>query len=178
MIYSDLVNGGYYAATDEKIALCLAYAPKLNKDTPCGRYVLSDDVYVNVMSYEPKPVEEAVAETHLVYADLQLILDGAEWMGCADVASLVSLSAYDDQKDIALWNQKDIPLLPMRKGNWALFMPGEPHAPSLKMQNGTASSVDTIPGMYRPMIRHWTICTTRWRAKARKRQTHITDMSH
>ena len=77
MIYSDLVNGGYYAATDEKIALCLAYAPKLNKDTPCGRYVLSDDVYVNVMSYEPKPVEEAVAETHLVYADLQLILDGA-----------------------------------------------------------------------------------------------------
>ena len=112
MIYSDLVNGGYYAATDEKIALCLAYAPKLNKDTPCGRYVLSDDVYVNVMSYEPKPVEEAVAETHLVYADLQLILDGAEWMGCADVASLVPLSAYDAQK-------------------------GEPHAPSLKMQNGT-----------------------------------------
>lgn len=137
MIYSDLVNGGYYAATDEKIALCLAYAPKLNKDTPCGRYVLSDDVYVNVMSYAPKPVEEAVAETHLVYADLQLILEGAEWMGCADVASLVSLSAYDAQKDIALWNQKDIPLLPMRKGTWALFMPGEPHAPSLKMQNGT-----------------------------------------
>ena len=113
MIYSDLKNGGYYAAADEKIALCLAYAPSLSKDTPCGRYVLSDDVYVNVMSYDPKPVEEAVAETHRVYADLQLILDGEEWMGCADIAAMTPLSAYDEQKDIALWKQKDIPLLPM-----------------------------------------------------------------
>lgn len=137
MIYSDLKNGGYCAAIDEKIALCLAYAPSLNADTPCGRYDLSDDVYVNVLSYEPKPVEEAVAETHRVYADLQLILDGTEWMGCADLAALTPLSAYDEQKDIALWTQKNIPLLPMRKGNWALFMPGEPHAPSLKMLDGT-----------------------------------------
>lgn len=137
MIYSDLKSGGYCAAIDEKIALCLAYAPSLNEDTPCGRYELSEDVYVNVMSYEPKPVEDAVAETHQIYADLQLILAGAEWMGCADSAAMTALIAYDGAKDIALWQQENLPLLPMRKGNWALFMPGEPHAPSLKMQEGT-----------------------------------------
>lgn len=137
MIYSDLKSGGYCAAIDEKIALCLAYAPSLNEDTPCGRYELSEDVYVNVMSYEPKPVEDAVAETHQIYADLQLILAGAEWMGCADSAAMTPLASYDGAKDIALWQQENLPLLPMRKGNWALFMPGEPHAPSLKMQEGT-----------------------------------------
>ena len=137
MIYSDLKSGGFYAATDEKIALCLAYAPSLNENTPCGRYELNEDVYVNVMTYEPKPVQEATAETHNLYADLQLILDGAEWMGCADSAALIPLVPYDEGKDIALWKPKDVPLLPMRKGNWALFLPGEPHAPSLKMQDGT-----------------------------------------
>ena len=89
------------------------------------------------MTYEPKPVQEATAETHNIYADLQLILDGTEWMGCADSAALIPLVPYDEGKDIALWKQKDLPLLPMRKGNWALFLPGEPHAPSLKMQEGT-----------------------------------------
>lgn len=137
MIYSDLKSGGYCAAIDEKIALCLAYAPSLNEDTPCGRYELSEDVYVNVMSYEPKAVEDAVAETHQIYADLQLILAGAEWMGCADSAAMTPLASYDSAKDIALWKQNTLPLLPMRKGNWALFMPGEPHAPSLRMQEGT-----------------------------------------
>ena len=167
MIYSDLKSGGYCASIDEKIALCLTYAPSLNENTPCGRYELSEDVYVNVMSYEPKPVEDAVAETHRIYADLQLILAGAEWMGCADSAAMTPLASYDGAKDIALWlagaewmgcadsaamtplasydgakdialwQQENLPLLPMRKGNWALFMPGEPHAPSLKMQEGT-----------------------------------------
>ena len=137
MIYSDLKSGGYCAAIDENIALCLAYAPSLNEDTPCGRYELSEDVYVNVMSYEPKAVEDAVAETHQIYADLQLILAGAEWMGCADSAAMTPLASYDGAKDIALWQQENLPLLPMRKGNWALFMPGEPHAPSLKMQDGS-----------------------------------------
>ena len=84
MIYSDLKSGGTYAATDDKIALCLAYAPKLNADTPCGRYDISDDVFVNVMTYQPKPVEEAVAETHRRYADLQLILDGERKIDCCD----------------------------------------------------------------------------------------------
>ena len=48
MIYSDLKSGGFYAATDEKIALCLAYAPSLNENTPCGRYELNEDVYVSI----------------------------------------------------------------------------------------------------------------------------------
>ena len=150
MIYSDLKSGGIYAATDDKIALCLDYAPKLNADTPCGRYDISDDVFVNVMTYRPKPIEEAVAETHRRYADLQLILDGEEWMGCPDPEKLTVVTMgcpdpekltvvtpFEEEKDIALWKSSDIALLPMRKGNWALFMPGEPHAPSLRMQECT-----------------------------------------
>lgn len=137
MIYSDLKSGGIYAATDDKIALCLTYAPKLNADTPCGRYDISDDVFVNVMTYRPKPIEEAVAETHRRYADLQLILDGEEWMGCPDPEKLTVVTPFEEEKDIALWKSSDIALLPMRKGNWALFMPGEPHAPSLRMQDCT-----------------------------------------
>lgn len=137
MIFSDLKNGDFYAACDEKISACLAFAKKLGADTPCGRYEVTDDVFVNVMTYQPKPVCDAVAETHKRYADLQLILDGEEWMGCPDPEKLTVVTPFEEEKDIALWKSSDIALLPMRKGNWALFMPGEAHAPSLRMQECT-----------------------------------------
>lgn len=135
MIYSNMKEGGRYAF-DDKIALCLEHAASLNEATPCGRYELSESVYVNVMSYSPKPVTTAEAESHLIYADLQLVLDGAEFMGCPDALSVTPLHDYDAVKDIAVWKVGQQALLPLRKGDWAMFFPGELHAPSLKMQEG------------------------------------------
>ena len=76
MIVSNLENAAKYRNIDGKIAACVEYAAQLNADTPCGRYEVSEDVYVNVMEYTPKPSSEATIETHDVYADLQLVLSG------------------------------------------------------------------------------------------------------
>ena len=80
MIVSNLENAAKYKNIDGKIAACVEYAAQLNADTPCGRYEVSEDVYVNVMEYTPKPSSEATIETHDVYADLQLVLSGEEFM--------------------------------------------------------------------------------------------------
>lgn len=130
MIYSDGTNDKIYAEHDGAIAVCLKKAEELDSDTPDGRYDIADGIYVNVMTYSPKKPDEATAETHRDWADLQYLLSGCEYMGVPDVAKAEQISPYDAQRDIALW-RAPVALLPLRERNWALFYPGEPHAPSL-----------------------------------------------
>ena len=136
MIISNLKNAARYQDIDEKIFSCIEYAAKLNGDTPCGRYDVAQDVYVNVMEYTPKPASEATIETHDVYADLQLVLKGEEFMGYISAEDILPVEAYDKERDIAMW-KGNIALLPLRAGDFALFFPGEPHAPSLHKTMGT-----------------------------------------
>ena len=135
MIHTNLINNDFYKCIDEKIALCLEKSKTLDSNTPCGKYVLSDDVYVNVTEYSPKPIDEATPETHNVYADIQLILSGEEYIGYAKTKLLSPATQYDKDKDIQFWNG-DVALLTMQQGDWALFMPGEAHAPGLIKSGG------------------------------------------
>lgn len=131
MIHSNILKKDFYKSIDEKIALCLEKASEFDENTPCGRYELPCGCYVNVSTYEPKAIENAVTETHAVYADIQVILDGDEFIGYAKTQLLSPTGEYNKDSDIRFW-QGDISLLTMQKGDWALFMPQEAHAPGLK----------------------------------------------
>ena len=129
MIYSRLKDD-FYDGLDEKTKLCFAKARTLGADTPTGRIDLSDDVYVNVMTYEPRPKESATAEIHGRYADIQLILDGEELIGIP-VGETKEVQKYSEEKDIGIVSCP-LSFVPMKKGDWCLFMPGEGHAPSVR----------------------------------------------
>lgn len=135
MIRADVSQNDFFKNIDDKIAICMQKAKDFNENTPCGRYELNDDVYVNVMTYEPKPLSEITIETHEKYADIQLILSGHEYMGYAPLDTLSPASDYDKIKDIRFW-KGEVALLPTKKGDWTLFMPDEPHAPSLSIDGG------------------------------------------
>lgn len=135
MIHSNIKDNDFYSSIDDKISLCLKKSKELNEHTPCGRYELSDDCYVNVVEYYPKPVENATSEIHRVYADIQLILSGEEYIGYNKTSLLSHASAYDSLNDIQFFNGY-VSLLAMQQGDWALFMPGEAHAPSLDKCGG------------------------------------------
>lgn len=136
MIHANHNQNDFFKNIDDKIAVCMQKAKDFDENTACGRYELTDDIYVNVMTYQPKPMSEMSIETHCRYADIQLILSGQEYMGYAPLDTLTPINEYDSAKDIRFW-KGDVALLPMRKGEWALFMPDEPHAPSLSMNGGT-----------------------------------------
>ncbi len=61
MIHSNIKDNDFYSSIDDKISLCLKKSKELNSHTPCGRYELSDDCYLNVVEYTPKPVENATS---------------------------------------------------------------------------------------------------------------------
>ncbi len=132
MIHANINRNHYYKSLEKKIAICLDKAIQLDKDTPCGRYELGENLFVNVCEYEPKPLGDEISETHSIYADIQLILDGDEFIGYSETDLLDPICKYDEEKDIRFW-KGPVALLPMRTGDWVLFLPGEPHAPSLKM---------------------------------------------
>lgn len=135
MIHSNIKDNDFYSSIDDKISLCLKKSKELNEHTPCGRYELSDDSYLNVVEYTPKPVENATSEVHRVYADIQLILSGEEYIGYNKTSLLSRVGDYDSLNDIQFFNG-DVSLLAMQQGDWALFMPGEAHAPSLDKCGG------------------------------------------
>ena len=56
--------------------------------------------------------------------------------GRYEVSEDVSAVEYDKEKDIAMW-KGNISLIPLRAGDFALFFPNEPHAPSLHKTSGT-----------------------------------------
>ena len=129
MIYSKLADD-FYDDLDEKVALCMKKAKAMGADCALGRTDLSEDVYVNVMTYEPRPKEGATAETHRHYADIQLILEGEELMG-VPVGKLSAETEYSPEKDIQIWSGP-FAFVTMKAGDWCMFMPGEGHAPSIR----------------------------------------------
>lgn len=129
MIYSKL-SDDFYDDLDEKVALCMQKAKANGAELPLGRTDLADGVYVNVMTYEPRAKEGATAETHENYADIQLILEGEELMG-VPVGKLTAETEYSPEKDIRIWSGP-FAYLPMKAGDWCMFMPGEGHAPSIR----------------------------------------------
>ena len=135
MIHTNLKHNDFFKSIDKKIALCLEKSKTLDANTTCGKYVLSDEVYVNVTEYSPKPIEQATPETHNVYADIQLILSGEEYIGYNKTQLLSPATQYDSNNDIQFW-KGDVALLTMQQGDWALFMPGEAHAPGLIKSEG------------------------------------------
>ena len=135
MIHANVKNNDFYKHIDDKIALCLEKSITLDENTPCGKYVLSEDIYVNVTQYTPKSADGANAETHNDYADIQLILSGEEYIGYAKTSLLSPITDYDANNDIRFWQGK-LALIAMQKGDWTLFMPGEAHAPGLTKSQG------------------------------------------
>lgn len=138
MIYSNLKNC-FYDNLDEKVAMCIKKAKAMGTDVPLGRIDLSDDAYVNVMTYEPRAKEGATAETHRNYADIQLILEGEELMG-VPIGSLIAETEYSPEKDVQIWSGP-LAFVTMKVGDWCMFMPGEGHAPSIRDDSTSCTKV-------------------------------------
>ena len=102
--------------------------PSLEK----GRYVLSDKNFVNVSEYRTKEYDGKY-EVHKKYADVQLIISGQEKIRYADKASEI-IKEYDEAGDYYLCKVEDEKELTLCGGEACVFLPEEPHAPSLNCE--------------------------------------------
>lgn len=103
-------------------------------DLPDGRTDIDGDrLYVMIQRPILKPAAEALPEAHDCYIDLQLVLEGEELMGYAPRSGLGSPVRSDAGHDIFFYRQPDdMALLTVREGMFAVFYPGDAHAPCIR----------------------------------------------
>jgi YhcH/YjgK/YiaL family protein len=102
------------------------------KNIKPGQYTTDDKkVRYNVFGYETKETSAATFEVHRMESDVQILLSGKEKMDCAWPAPTETVIPYDEKKDASFVKGKVAFNLHAVPGTFVVFVPGEPHAPSL-----------------------------------------------
>jgi YhcH/YjgK/YiaL family protein len=100
-----------------------------------------DRVFVSRMKYTSKPIEKCRYETHRVYADIQIVLNGVELVDVCGLNGVRLITPYSEEKDIAFFEENpDMARQPVHRLilsfplALALF-PEDAHKPSIALGN-------------------------------------------
>ncbi len=101
-----------------------------------GMYPLKNNVNAFVMRYNTKDIKDISYESHKIMADIQILLDGEEFIYVADSANLtVSNENYEANKrnDLYFYKEKpkEIARAHLSKGTFAIIFPPIAHAPAI-----------------------------------------------
>lgn len=98
---------------------------------PSGRHQVDGDaLYLVIAVDEGRGQEGAVLESHRKYIDIQFVIEGTDYIGWRPVGECLHVrQPYDPSKDVALYGEKPLVWSPVTGQGFALFFPGDAHAP-------------------------------------------------
>ena len=109
----------------------------VNEDLADGNYEIDDkNIYAFISSYKTKTEAEGKFEAHRKYIDIQCILSGTEVIGFEAPEEVELIEDYKDGGDICFYNlNKDYDKVVLKKGEFAIIMTDELHAPCLSLND-------------------------------------------
>jgi biofilm protein TabA len=103
--------------------------------------IQGDAVFALVQRYRPKAMEDAFWEAHRRFIDVQFVVQGAELMLWAPLASMTTVNAYDEVRDFTKLAPSGCDetsrSLRVAAGMFAIFMPDDAHAPGIAIDDAT-----------------------------------------
>lgn len=94
------------------------------------KYPVGDGIYAMAGLSFPKKLSEQKLEVHKKYADLHYVVKGADIIGWKSLSDCKSLyKKYDENKDIAFFNEVPDFNMVLGEGKFALFFPEDAHSP-------------------------------------------------
>ena len=99
-----------------------------------GKHVLSDDMFVNVQTYETK--SDADFEAHRLYADIQYLISGCEKIGVTKYSDCSTTIPYNDENDIEFLSGNGR-FYEMNVGDFMILYPEDAHKPSISVETTT-----------------------------------------
>lgn len=133
MIYDTISNLKQYRnIAPEAIDMICKVLPEYTADSPNGKSELIENkLRILIQRYNTRSPENSKVEIHADFADLQMLLDGREMIGYADVDELECLTPYNAEGDCALFaaEPEKITACDLKPGNFTIFLPGEGHMP-------------------------------------------------
>ena len=143
MIFDTLENLECYTSTHPRFEAAFAFLREMmTKDPAPGRYEMpngdaAEAVIVNVFDYETKPMSPAVQmEAHRRYIDVQVVLEGKEYMYVPGVSPLAVTVPYRRDTDIEFFEMpctEDTARCMVSAGYFAVFYANELHAPGISL---------------------------------------------
>ena len=94
-----------------------------------------DNLWCNVASYTVNPDNPLKYEAHKEYADVQVMVDGEEIFGWANIKECNVTEDFKEGSDIAFMDAPKGQFIELRKGYFAVFFPEDAHAPCRKSEN-------------------------------------------
>ena len=131
MILDVLSNAAQYANAHPLFAKAFEFLQNQPLATlPTGRHeIQGDDCYANIMEPECGGHAAAKIETHFNYIDIQFVVSGNEEIGWSPLCGMGHKEVEDRNEDYALWKDAPMAWFPVRPGSFAIFFPGDGHAP-------------------------------------------------
>lgn len=105
-----------------------------------GKVILNDNVYANVEKYLTKNVNNAKFEAHEKYIDIQVLLEGDEYIYFTDKSKLTVKEPYDNSRDIVFYGEDvaNYPKIKLDGSNFVMLFPHEAHAPQVCVNNNNS----------------------------------------
>lgn len=134
MILDKLENADFYKNISENLKkgfefLENTYLPSLE----IGRYDIDgNSVFALVSEYDSKKPEDCRLEAHHIYADIQYIVSGREYIGFDTIGNQAVLSDYNPEKDIVFYTGETTQLS-LESGMFAVFFPQDVHRPCMQI---------------------------------------------
>jgi YhcH/YjgK/YiaL family protein len=125
----------YYHKNPERWDMAFTFLRENNlADLEAKKYELdSTNLYVSVSDYNTKDPENAKAEAHRKYIDIQYVASGEELIGLSPISAKDSvLEAYDESKDVEHFTVTSEVLHRASPGEFFIFFPSDAHRPGIK----------------------------------------------
>ena len=131
MIFDSLINLEKYSTIPYIEDICNFIKNTNVFDLPAGDIpIMGKELFVKVLRFTPKTSTELFFETHVHYADVQIVFDGIEAMQVADLNDLKVTDEFKLEGDFVFYKGTDnISQFVVSKNKFAVFFPGEAHKP-------------------------------------------------
>lgn len=139
MIYDTFENMDLYFKETDKLYKALSFAVNFDQLQPDGRYDIDgDNIYALVMTYDTKDIEELKFEAHKKYIDVQLLLEGEEFIDVSLNNALEVATQYSEQNDVTMLIPPEyFTSLLLTPGNFAVLYPHDIHQPGRQTEDNT-----------------------------------------
>lgn len=132
MITDTLKNITVYTALGARMARAIQFIVDNNIESLSeGRHEIEgNDIYATVWSGALRNADDAKIETHRLYTDIQVVLQGTETFGWTPTERLSRpRGTFDTTKDIGFWDDAHQSRITLHAGQFAVFSPSDGHAP-------------------------------------------------
>lgn len=139
MIIDSLKRSRLYNGVHPYFAAAMELAGRLVKENaPVGRYDGENGVYALVSEYETKTAAKLRLENHRDYIDVQILIAGEERVAVADAEACELETEYKPDAEFYNEPQSGRHNITLCGGLFAVFFPGDAHAPGLSLGEESA----------------------------------------